>query len=261
MPNALGSTAPAKVVALDQADVHVARARIRRIFQFLDAYVQLRNPVVRQISEQPWVLSLRDLPASPSVSRPDPEKPEERFIFRIRRPAATPCPRPPGEIEAWLVAGWDQLGAEPRVRESLEENGKTRRFDDERARTKAFERWKAERAAWEKTERPERAALELFDRLYAMHGQIEREAEKFELLVGDGILHWRVEEGAIHHPILLKRIELAFNPATPEFTLAETDIVPELYAALFSASRKVDGRMLQSRIDEIERHYYPPQIG
>jgi len=257
MPNALSNPAPGNVVALDQADTHVARARIRRIFQFLDAYVQLRNPVVRQISEQPWVLWLRDLPASPSVSRPDPEKPEERFIFKVRRPTATPCPRPPQELEAWLAPGWDQLGTEPRARESLEEGGKPR-FDDERGRTKAFERWKAERTAWERAERPERAALELFDRLYALHGQIEREAEKIELLVGDGILHWRVEEGAIHHPILLKRIELAFNPGVPEFTLAETDNVPELYTALFSTSRKVDGRMLQNRIEEIERHFYHP---
>src|SRR5215467_12686296 len=258
MPQEALVTAPSNVVPLEPTESHVARARIRRIFQFLDAYVQLRNPVVRQISEQPWVLWLRDLPASPSLSRPDPEKPEERFIFKLRRPAATPCPRPPQELEGWLHPGWDQLGAEPRARESLEEGGKARRFEDERSRTRAWEKWKAERAAWEKTERPERAALELFDRLYALHGQIEREAEKIELLVGDGILHWQVEEGAIRHPVLLKRIELAFNPGIPEFTLAETDNVPELYTALFSASRKVDGRMLQNRIEDIERHFYHP---
>ena len=258
MPQEALVNAPSNVVPLEPTEAHVARARIRRIFQFLDAYVQLRNPVVRQISEQPWVLWLRDLPASPSLSRPDPEKPEERFIFKLRRPAATPCPRPPQEIEGWLHPGWDQLGAEPRVRESLEEGGKTRRFEDERSRTRAWDKWKVERVAWEKAERPERAALELFDRLYALHGQIEREAEKIELLVGDGILHWRVEEGAIRHPVLLKRIELVFNPETPEFTLAETDNVPELYTALFSASRKVDGRMLQNRIEDIERHFYHP---
>src|SRR5262252_10897254 len=156
MPEAL-STTPSNVVALERDELHVARARIRRIFQFLDAYVQLRNPVVRQISEQPWVFGLRELPASPSVSRPDPEKPEERFIFKLRRPAATLCPRPPHELEAWLIPGWDQLGAEPRVHDSLDEGGKPHRFDDERSRTKGFERWKSERAAWERTERPERA--------------------------------------------------------------------------------------------------------
>ena len=262
MHNALSTAPSSNVIALDQADTNIARARIRRIFQFLDAYVQLRNPVVRRISEQPWILWLRDLPQSPSVSRPDPDKPEDRFIFKVRRPTPAPCPRPPEELEGWLQPGWDRLGAEPQVRDSRDtgEDGKPRtlRFDDDRSRAKAFEKWKLARAAWESTERPERAALELFERLYALHGQVEREAEKIELLVGDGILDWRVEEGAIHHPILLKRIELAFNPEIPEFALAETDNVPELYAALFSASRKVDGRMLQNRIEEIEKHPYHP---
>src|SRR5260221_8832724 len=183
-------------------------------------------------------------------------------IKRSRRPPQPPCPRRPQDLEDWLLPGWDQLGAEPGIRESREvtEDGKTRTlgFTDERARTKALEKWKISRGTWEETERPERAVLELFERLYALHGQIEREAEKIELLVGDGILSWRVEEGGIHHPILLKRIELAFNPETPEFTLAETDNVPELYTALFSASRKVDGRMLQNRIEELEKHLYHP---
>src|SRR5215471_9692536 len=196
MPEAL-STTPSNVVALERDELHVARARIRRIFQFLDAYVQLRNPVVRRIAEQPWTLWLRDLPTSPSVSRPDTEKPDERFIFRVRRPTATPCPRPPHELEGWLLAGWDQPGTDLRLRDTLEivEGGKTHalRFDDERSRTRGLEKWRAERATWEKSELPERAALELFERLYALHGQIEREAEKIELLVGDGILDWRIE--------------------------------------------------------------------
>src|SRR5262245_8825856 len=262
MNNTQTIAAPSNVIALDKGDANSARTRIRRIFQFLDAYVQLRNPVVRQISEQPWTIWLRDLPTSASVSRPDPEKPEERFIFKVRRPTATPCPRPPEELKEWLLPGWDQLGAKPRVRESYDvtEGGKPRtvRFADERARAKALEKWTLQRGAWEDTERPERAALDLFERLYALHGQIERESEKIELLVGDGILDWRVADGDIRHPILLKRIELAFNPETPEFTLAETDNAPELYAALFSASRNVDGRMLQNRIEELERHPYHP---
>ena len=262
MQNALSTVTPSNVITLEKGDANIARARIRRIFQFLDAYVQLRNPVVRRISEQPWTLWLRELPDSPSVSRPDADKPEDRFIFRVRRPLLTPCPRPPEELKHWLLTGWDQPGATPRVRDSLDvtEGGKPRtvRFADDQSRAKALEKWKLLRDAWEETERPERAALELFERLYALHGQIEREAEKIELLVGDGILNWRVEEGAIHHPILLKRIELVFNPEVPEFSLAETDNVSELYAALFSASRKVDGRMLQNRIEELEKHPYHP---
>lgn len=76
--------------------------------------------------------------------------------------------------------------------------------------------------------------------------------------MGDGILSWRVVEGGIHHPILLKRIELTFDPEKPEFTLAETESAPELCAALFSANQRVDGRSLQNRIEELALHGYHP---
>jgi len=39
----------------------IARNRIRQIFRFLKDFNGLRNPIKRQISEQPWVLWIHDL--------------------------------------------------------------------------------------------------------------------------------------------------------------------------------------------------------
>ena len=45
----------------------IARNRIRQIFRFLKDFNGLRNPIKRQISEQPWVLWIHDLPTHPCL--------------------------------------------------------------------------------------------------------------------------------------------------------------------------------------------------
>jgi len=69
--------------------------------------------------------------------------------------------------------------------------------------------------------------------------------EQIELVLGDGILSWkRGEEGSIYHPILLQRIQLAFDPSVPEFTLIETGKEVELYSALFRSMPDVEAKVL-----------------
>ncbi len=42
--------------------LRVARDKLTRVFRYLEALNQHRNPAKRQIHEQPWSLWLRDLP-------------------------------------------------------------------------------------------------------------------------------------------------------------------------------------------------------
>ncbi len=70
---------------------------------------------------------------------------------------------------------------------------------------------------------------------------LSEKSERLELMLGDGLLSWQTREGqSVHHPLLLLRLQLNFNPQTPEFTLVETDHPPELYTALFQAISEVD---------------------
>ena len=50
-----------------QERTEIARNRIRQIFRFLKDFNGLRNPIKRQISEQPWVLWIHDLPTHPCL--------------------------------------------------------------------------------------------------------------------------------------------------------------------------------------------------
>src|SRR5216683_2740509 len=249
---------------MDAEKIRVARDKLTRVFRYLEALNQHRNPAKRQIHEQPWSFWLRDLPDHPSIQRgagktgssktetgksQGTEYGGANFVLKVQRPRLTRAPEPPEEIAAWLEDGWDDPSKALTVEEALEESEKSTEprivtFANDPARPASLERWKLLRNEWVKTEKPARAAMKIFESFYALYGRIDREAERVELVLGDGILSWRRAEGGIYHPILLQRLQLQFDASVPEFTLSEADHPVELYSALFQTMNDVDGRAI-----------------
>src|SRR5712671_6458881 len=259
--------------------LRVAREKLTRVFRYLEALNQHRNPAKRQIREQLWSLWLRDLPDHPSIKRGASKSASAKnksadsqnddgsggFVLKVQRPTLTTAPDPPAAIATWLESGWDDPSNEPSVsvsRNEPDEHGETRTADfaDEPSRLAALQRWKVAREEWAKYEKPARAAMKIFETLYSLYGRIDREAERVELVLGDGILSWRRDEGSIYHPILLQRLQLQFNAAVPEFTLSEADHPVELYSALFQSMTDVDGRAIGRCREELEQEGFHPLI-
>jgi very-short-patch-repair endonuclease len=263
---------------MDAEKLRIAREKLTRVFRYLEALNQHRNPAKRQIREQLWSIWLRDLPNHPSIERGEYKISEAkgasdggakadrngaRFVLKVQRPTLTPPPAPPSDLPEWLEAGWDDPSHEVATQETREEsgeNGEPRqvRFADSQARTEAFQRWKSLRDHWAIKEKPARASMKIFETLYALYGRIDREAERVELVLGDGILSWRRTEGSIYHPILLQRLQLQFNASTPEFTISEADYPVELYSALFQSMAEVDGRAIGRCREELEQGGFHP---
>jgi very-short-patch-repair endonuclease len=265
---------------MDAEKLRVARDKLTRVFRYLEALNQHRNPAKRQINEQPWSFWLRDLPEHPSIQRgtakasslntkngnsQGTEDGGASYVLKVQRPRLTRAPEPPEEIAAWLEDGWDDPSNAFTVEETLEEseNGTEPRmvkFADDPARTASLERWRLLRDEWAKTEKPARAAMKIFETFYALYGRIDREAERVELVLGDGILSWRREDGGIYHPILLQRLQLQFDASVPEFTLSEADHPVELYSALFQSMNDVDGRAIGRCREELDEGGFHPLI-
>ncbi|MFA5507822.1 MAG: AAA domain-containing protein [Vulcanimicrobiota bacterium] len=72
----------------------------------------------------------------------------------------------------------------------------------------------------------------LFDYFLELWSTIERESEKVELVLGDGMVVFKGPNGAVQHPLLLVNLTLEFDPETPEFVVRETDREPHLYTPL-----------------------------
>lgn len=265
---------------MDAEKLSVGRDKLTRVFRYLEALNQHRNPAKRQIQEQPWSFWLRELPEHPSVqrgaARTSFSKAKEEnghgaedagasFVLKVQRPQLTRAPEPPEQIAAWLEEGWDDPWNTLAVRET---SGEAKdgvepgavKFTDDPGRIASLEHWQLRRSEWVKTEKPARTAMRIFESLYALYGRIDREGERVELVLGDGILSWRRVDGGIFHPILLQRLQLQFDASLPEFTLSEADHPVELYSALFQSMSDVDGRAIGRCREELEEEGFDPLI-
>lgn len=250
----------------------LAKQRVTRIFRYLEAYHQLRNPVCLSVQDYSWRLWVHDLPSHPCVTtfahlsesteifpigEAEDEVPATELdtdtILKVRRPVLTPCPTPPASLLPWLEVGWETPDNAVRIRPQrtdLLPNGLPTVIDFSADQDRVHQSviWQEQRRTWQISEQPVRATMNLFQRLYEVYGYIQREGERLELALGEGILNWR-RGGNIHHPVLIQRLQLEFKPTVPEFVLRLTEHPIEFYTALFQG---IDGRIIAQARQELD---------
>jgi very-short-patch-repair endonuclease/DNA polymerase III delta prime subunit len=241
----------------------LARERLQRVFRFLQALDQHRNPVKRQVSENKWILKLQELPVHQAVSFFYPQLPgsETDIVFRVRRPILTNCPEPHSSLTEWLEPQWQNPFKKAVVKKSILrqiQDGEPYEelLADKQGRKQAYEKWVAERDAWAEKEIPARRSNTIYEHVYELHGLMQKE-EGYEIIVGDGILNWRRSDGGIHFPLLLQRLQLVFKPEIPEFQFIEDEISPELYTALFQSIEGIDGTFLSEFHSQPAENFHP----
>src|SRR3989475_4627778 len=235
------------------------RDKIRQIFRFLQELHQVKSPPLIDTAQYEWKISYDAVPRFASVQRGDADS---GFILKAARPAESHCPKPSIAIEKWLKSGWEQFGVEPELyprRKTPRVNGEAAAelFEQSPERVEAFEKWYEQKREWEKSEEPLRDALNVFLDLFDLYGKFERESETLQLFVADGILRIKKQDVLIHHPILLQRVELVFNPSVPEFLIKESPDGPELYTPLLRYVG-IDGKAIQQLREQIARDSLHP---
>src|SRR5256885_5143134 len=93
---------------LDEKSQQRGRERIARVFRYLKALNEHRNPAKRDLSEQPWTLWFRQLPDHPAVQRRFSHGHEETDLaVKGGRPPLPPAPPPPPPLLASLEGDWE----------------------------------------------------------------------------------------------------------------------------------------------------------
>lgn len=252
-----------------QPNMQPVRERLTKLFEFLKAYTDLRYPPVRDITQQPHSLWLKDLPAHPSVELfRDTGKTEDEdstIVLRLARPVITRCPSPSQVLSEWLEPGWQDISGKVEVqptRNVIGRDGKTfiEQFDADLRRPSLLRAWQQQREQWVTNERPARQSLTLFQTVYEWYGVQEREGERIELLVGDGLLRCPDVGGEFYHPVLLQKLELEFDPEKrqPQFIFRKREQPPELYMEFLRVLPGVNSQQLARCADEMKKAEFAP---
>ena len=255
----------------DQILIQPQRERLLKVFEFLKAYTELRYPPVRDIGQQLRVLWLKNLSQHSSVEifqgdrGEDTESEDADIILRITRADLTDCPSPPAAIADWLKPGWQNIDGSVAVHPSrnvADKDGKVRieRFEEALPRTSLLKRWQQVRAEWQTNERPARQSLGTFQTVYEWFGIHEREAERIEILAGDGLLNCPDDGGSFNHPVLLQKLELEFcaEKKPPQFVFRKREQMPELYLEFLRALPEVNLRQIALCADELKKTELSP---
>jgi very-short-patch-repair endonuclease/uncharacterized small protein (DUF1192 family) len=249
------------------------RSQLIQIFRYVQALDELRNPPQKEINDQPWTMWFHDLPIHPNVrlgviatASDTDEEVGDDFFFKVSRPKLIEAPIPPVEITPWLEDGWQyingKVGVRPTVNKNVNGQVQTIQVNDNPQRKSLLDEWIARREKWVATETPTYHVMDIYERLYALIPIIEREGERIELMVGDGLVTWRHKSGNfIHHPVMLLHVQLLFNPNIPEFTLTETGQSAELYTNIFQSIPDLSANQIARCREDLEQGGWHPLGG
>jgi very-short-patch-repair endonuclease len=219
-------------------NIELARERITQLYQFFKAVENRRTPKICDFEKYTWVLGLDFLPIHNKINfiKPSPENGE---WLTINKPTNHPCPDYPQVLNDWLDFGWDDPINEfaPKISNRVIQRGNDYvdiKFEASEERVKAYSEWSIKRSLWRTIEFPAREVAKIWDKFFSLHNDLMRDGEKWELMIGDGIVSYKFGNQNLFHPLVLKKVELVFNSSALEFKLLDTDSRPELYTPLFA---------------------------
>jgi very-short-patch-repair endonuclease/DNA polymerase III delta prime subunit len=234
---------------------------VRSLFDYVIAYTRIKTPSARNIVEQPWFQYLGEIPRHETVVFAPPVSSDGASgcqLLKVGRAKLVTPPRLPDILADWMDADWraqQDPAPVPQRDSNIDGEVRVERFDESSERIAAFDEWIPKFRAWSADDRSARAALKLFEKLYEVHGIIQRESELWELAIGDGFLFHTSNK--VDHPLLTHALQLDFDPKIPAFTVTTALKSPEIYVALL-AQLGLDGRHLNALQDELEGGQYSP---
>ncbi len=241
--------------------------QIKSIFKFLKEYNELLNPVITDIEKQKWYLKLVGLPQIKEVwSIYEVKDFENEKILEVRRPVLNPCPSPDEIIMPWIKGDWEDINVdkvgfhEKKVNEIKDDDGNIKTieeyFNDEPDRILAFEKWIKEREDWRTIQLPKKQILDLYNNLFKLYSDINKESESVELILGDGRIKWNTGELIIDHPVFLQKVQLEFNADKPSFIIRCEELKTELYTSMLRIINSVNQSLLSDVLEELENNFY-----
>lgn len=246
--------------------------KVIALYKYIKELCALKYRVVTDVEKQYWRCYLKDIPDdSENISvfyrdRVEEETDDNTVLLTVKKPNFQRCPEPPAVFTEWLEPGWDRFTNTVKVKDTLsaivpediaDEEQKPEHFGDSEQRVKAFEKWNAQRNIWVEKQRIINRTRNFFTQLFQLYTDLERDSETLELMVGSGVIK-EIDNNAINHPILLKRVKLQFDAKMNIISSTDTDTEPELYTLLLQDMREINHGAVKQLKEDLRENYYHP---
>jgi len=246
-----------------------ARYNLKQLYCYIRALAERRFATINDYSDYSFNLALDALPEHEMVLTPafsdNKDASEDDLILSVTKVEVPPCPALPKSLSGWMNDGWDDPTAKaaPMDRHEIPsddpENPEIILFTDDPVRRADYGVWLSLRDTWQQTALPAYKARKLYDKLYALYSELEREKDRLELMLGDGLFETTLEDGTkVCHPLVIERATLVFNSNVPCFTVSDCDTSPSLYSRLLRGISGLEWNCLSDFSDQLEREQIHP---
>lgn len=204
------------------------RDRAVRLFTFLKELSELQTKTIRRLSEYEKVLWLADIPHQPqcrcAVWFNEPEKDQETWV-RIERPRLSSPPEPPDDLKPWLDPAQvnDSSLEMPELRRRIavplpdhNEDPEAPRFIElsEHPEIEALWEQYVEKHWWPWAEKDKRLqpVQKVYTDLFSIYQKQQRLGEKYEVILGLGLLVWRTPGGhEVRRHLITAQTNISFD--------------------------------------------------
>lgn len=233
------------------------------LFKFLKEFNEISNPVVTEIERQKWNMKLKNMPKIPEIWNIYEEQDfENEKLLEVVRPQLKPCESPEDVFKDWLIDDYNHLSIENiRYKDKIgkivkDQEGnfveKFEFFDQNKERVEGYNSWIIQRKRWREEQITLKQGLEIYNLLFRLYSEMNKDSESVELMLGDGRIRWYTEEDVIDHPIVLQKVVLEFVAEKPSFIVRCEDINIELYTSMLRGIESINQSMLVPIVDEVE---------
>ncbi|NKF08760.1 AAA family ATPase [Clostridium gasigenes] len=245
--------------------------RIVELFKFLKEYNNIKNPVITDIESQVWKMWMDNIDENKYITNNIYNNLYENdVIFSVDKSDRAQCPEPPINIQEWLVNGWQLLEQDVKIIENKKisnviknddgeeiEQIEIIKFEEDKERVDAYEKWKKLRDEWVKVDKEAKVAEDIFNEFYSLYAILKKDSESLELIIGDAILYCNCKK-KLEHPILIQSVKIEFDANIPRFSLIEEDRGPQLYKNLFGYIEDYNHELVSEIYKEFDEEQYVP---
>ena len=245
------------------------RYNLKQLYSYIRALAERRFAIIYNHSNYGFDLRFDELPNHETIITPafeevkDPA--ETDLLLSVCKAEVVPCPALPKSLAGWLENGWDDPSCKAVPMDKHEiptddpEKPEIELFTDNPVRRADYGVWLSLREKWQEAALPAFRARKLYDKLYALYSELEREKDRLELMIGDGIFETVLEDGTkICHPLVLERVSLVFNSNVPCFTVNACDVNPVLYSRLLRSIPGLEWSCLSNFTEQLEHDQIHP---